>query len=85
MWWPAIGSGILKVRKSFIDGAVNNIQKHVLQHVVFSNRHRNIEAGLWIWIRIVSGYNDFVDPDPHWESGSKGKKMKKNKYRYFFS
>jgi hypothetical protein len=32
-----------------------------------------------------SGFNDFVDPDPEWESGSRGKKMKKNKYRYFFS
>jgi hypothetical protein len=23
------------------------------------------------WIRIGSGFNDFVDPDPHWESGSR--------------
>jgi hypothetical protein len=29
-------------------------------------------AGLWIRIRIVSGFNDFVDPDT--ESGSMGKK-----------
>jgi hypothetical protein len=24
-----------------------------------------------------SGFNDFVDPDPDWESGSRGKKIKK--------
>jgi hypothetical protein len=24
-----------------------------------------------------SGFNDFVDPDPDWESGSRAKKMKK--------
>jgi hypothetical protein len=24
-----------------------------------------------LWIRIGSGFNDFVDPDPHWESGSR--------------
>jgi hypothetical protein len=37
------------------------------------------KAGLWIWIRIGSGFSDFVDPDPYWESGSgsRGKKMKK--------
>jgi hypothetical protein len=34
-------------------------------------------AGMWIRIRIQiririgSGFNDFVDPDPHWESGSR--------------
>jgi hypothetical protein len=52
------------------------------------------EAGLWIRIRIVSGFSDFVDPDPYWESrsGSRGKKMKifqwENvlfSYRYVFS
>jgi hypothetical protein len=39
-------------------------------------------AGLLIRIRIGSGFNDFVDPDPDWESGSRiqGQKMKKNKY-----
>jgi hypothetical protein len=30
-----------------------------------------------LWIRIGSGVNDFVDPDS--ESGSKGKKMSKEK------
>jgi hypothetical protein len=35
---------------------------------------------MWIRIRIGSRFNDFVDPDPDWESGSRGKKMKKNKY-----
>jgi hypothetical protein len=32
-----------------------------------------------LWIRIGSGFSDFVDPDPYWESGSgsRGKKMKK--------
>jgi hypothetical protein len=25
--------------------------------------------GLWIQIRIGSGFSDFVDPDPYWESG----------------
>jgi hypothetical protein len=28
-------------------------------------------AGLWIRIRIGSGFSDFVDPDPYWESGSR--------------
>jgi hypothetical protein len=39
----------------------------------------NFTAGLWIRIRIGSGFSDFVDPDPYWESrsGSRGKKMKK--------
>jgi hypothetical protein len=37
-----------------------------------------IAAGLWIRIRIASGFNDFVDRDPDLESGfgSKGKKIK---------
>jgi hypothetical protein len=26
---------------------------------------------LWIRIRIGSGFSDFVDPDPYWESGSR--------------
>jgi hypothetical protein len=26
----------------------------------------------WIRIRIGSGFSDFVDPDPYWESGSGG-------------
>jgi hypothetical protein len=29
-----------------------------------------------LWIRIGSGFSDFVDPDPYWESGSRGKKIK---------
>jgi hypothetical protein len=33
--------------------------------------------GLWIRIRIGSGFSDFLDPDPYWESGSRGKKIKK--------
>jgi hypothetical protein len=36
------------------------------------------KAGLRIWIRIGSGFSDFVDPDPYWESGSRGKKMSTN-------
>jgi hypothetical protein len=24
-----------------------------------------------LWIQIGSGFNDFVDPDPDWESGSR--------------
>jgi hypothetical protein len=31
---------------------------------------------LWIRIRIGFGFIDFVDPDPYWESGSRGKKIK---------
>jgi hypothetical protein len=36
-----------------------------------------------------SGFSDFVDPDPYWESGSRGKKMKKFQWKnalvsYFF-
>jgi hypothetical protein len=43
-----------------------------------------VEPGLWIRIRIGYGFKDFVDPDldPHWESGSRIKKMKK--IRTFF-
>jgi hypothetical protein len=39
------------------------------------------QAGLWI--RIGSGFSDFVDPDPYWESrsGSRGKKMKKFQWK----
>jgi uncharacterized membrane protein len=29
------------------------------------------ETGLWIRIRIISGFSDFVHPDPYWESGSR--------------
>jgi hypothetical protein len=29
-----------------------------------------IKSGLWIRIRIGSGFSDFVDQDPYWESGS---------------
>jgi hypothetical protein len=38
---------------------------------------------LWIRIRIGSGFSDFVDPGPYWESGSgsKGKKMKKFQWK----
>jgi hypothetical protein len=36
-----------------------------------------LEPRLWIRIRIGSGFSDFVDPDPYWESGSRGKKIKK--------
>jgi hypothetical protein len=28
-----------------------------------------------------SGFSDFVDPDPYWESGSRGKKMKKFQWK----
>jgi hypothetical protein len=37
-----------------------------------------LSPGLWtrIRIRIGSGFSDFVDPDPYWESGSRGKKMR---------
>jgi hypothetical protein len=37
-----------------------------------------LPPGLWIRIRIGSGFKDFVDPVPYWESGSNGMKMKKN-------
>jgi hypothetical protein len=40
-------------------------------------------SGLWIRIRIGSGFRDFVDPDPYWESGSgsRGKKTKKFQWK----
>jgi hypothetical protein len=43
-----------------------------------TDRYR-YSQGLWIRIRIGSGFRDFVDPDPYWESGSgsRGKKIKK--------
>jgi hypothetical protein len=34
------------------------------------NRRDVLHAGLWIRIRIGSGFSDFVDPDPYWKSGS---------------
>jgi hypothetical protein len=37
--------------------------------------------GLWIRIRIGSGFSDFVDPDPYWESGSRRKKIKKFQWK----
>jgi hypothetical protein len=30
-----------------------------------------VKAGLWIWIRIGSGFSGFMDPDPYWGSGSR--------------
>jgi hypothetical protein len=52
-------------------------------------KKRGLQAGLWIRIRIGSGFMDFVDPDPYWESGSRGKKTKKFQWKnalfsYFF-
>jgi hypothetical protein len=38
-----------------------------------------LKSGLWIRIRIGSGFNDFVDPNWESGSGSRDKKMKKNK------
>jgi hypothetical protein len=42
-----------------------------------------IKPGLWIRIRIGSGFRDFVDPDPYryLESGSRGNKMKKFQWK----
>jgi hypothetical protein len=31
----------------------------------------SVISGLWIRIRIGSGFSDFEDPDPYWESGSR--------------
>jgi hypothetical protein len=39
------------------------------------------KPGLWIRIRIGSGFRDFVDPDPYWESGSRGKKIRKFQWK----
>jgi hypothetical protein len=41
------------------------------------------KPGLWIRIRGGAGFNDFVDPDPYWESGSesRGKKIKKFQWK----
>jgi hypothetical protein len=38
-----------------------------------------IPAGFWI--RIGSGFSDFVDPDPYWKSGSRGKKIEKFQWK----
>jgi hypothetical protein len=42
-----------------------------------------LNAGLWLRIRIGSGFRNFVDPDPYWESGSgsRGKKTKKFQWK----
>jgi hypothetical protein len=39
---------------------------------------------LWIRVRIGSGLSDFMDPDPYWESGSRGKKVKKFQWKMHF-
>jgi hypothetical protein len=65
-------SGYKKIKKSFF---------------IFFTRvdSENIISGLWIRIRIGSGFSDFVDPDPdpYWESGSgsRGKKIKKFQWK----
>jgi hypothetical protein len=43
-----------------------------------------INAGLWIRIRIGSGFRDFVepDPDPYWESGSGSRGKKTEKFQW---
>jgi hypothetical protein len=46
-----------------------------------TNKTYLLKAGLWIRIRIGSGFSDFVDPDPYWESGSRGKKIKKFQWK----
>jgi hypothetical protein len=53
--------------------SVNLLQNRILEH--------GLKAGLWI--RIGSGFSDFVDPDPYWESGSgsRGKKIKKFQWK----
>jgi hypothetical protein len=54
--------------------AKHNIQ--VLSHHRYSPNIADADFVPRLWIRIGSGFSDFVDPDPYWESGSKGKKMK---------
>jgi hypothetical protein len=50
---------------------------HLFNYIIFST---TLFAWLWIWIRIGSGFNDFVDLV--FESGSRGQKMKE-KYILF--
>jgi hypothetical protein len=55
------------------------VSSPVLTSSIISAQLQMLVAGLWIRIRIGSGFSDFVDSDPNWESGSgsRGKKMKK--------
>jgi hypothetical protein len=45
-------------------------------------------VGIWelnkpgLWIRIRSGFSDFVDPDPYWESGSGSRSKKVKKFQW---
>jgi hypothetical protein len=43
----------------------------LLQSIAFFKVSTYWKPGLWIRIRIGSGFSDFVDPDPYWESGSR--------------
>jgi chaperone BCS1 len=47
----------------------------------FVSREENKHLEVGLWIRIGSGFSDFVDPDPYWESGSRGEKMKKFQWK----
>jgi hypothetical protein len=50
---------------------------------VFIILYQEVSFRSGVWIRIGSGFSDFVDPDPYWESGSgsRGKKIKKFQWK----
>jgi hypothetical protein len=55
----------------------------LLQITECRDKNDSFCQGLWIRIRIGSGFSDFVDPDPYWEfgSGSRGKKIEKLQWK----
>jgi hypothetical protein len=59
--------------------------KGKIQQKYFNGKYPHIYKYSGLWIRIGSGFRDFLYPDPYWESGSgsgsRGKKMKKFQWK----
>jgi hypothetical protein len=54
-----------------ISGSFLNLPGFYFNKLLMILNFSLLNAGLWIRIRIGSGFSDFVDPDPYWESGSR--------------
>jgi hypothetical protein len=93
--WPDIRlfsvpvSGRISDKSNPVSGRIPDIKKcRIIRPDVWCIpvRTKTVRPGLWI--RIGSGFSDFVDPDPHWESGSwtgsRGKKIKKFQWEMHF-
>jgi hypothetical protein len=83
----------MKVIQVLLDMVKRQVEKYfmVIPHrnnaihveVSLSVKAALFKAGLWIRIRIGSGFSDFVDPDSQYGSGSgsRGKKIKKFQWK----